>query len=65
MVVHKFIVGRRSGYQLTEFSAALVLLIIGIIVPLLDLGVIPLHWILSHEIIASRAQQLAQCTLIP
>ncbi len=59
--MHKFMVRRRSGYQLAEFSAALVVLLIGILIPLLDLGVIPLHWILAHEIIASRVQQLAQC----
>jgi len=48
------------GAQLVEFSAALVLLITGIIIPLLDLSVLPLHWILSQEIINSEVRKLAQ-----
>jgi hypothetical protein len=47
------------GANLTEFSAAIVVLVIGFMVPLLDLGVIPIHWLLSKEIISSYVRKLA------
>ncbi len=49
------------GSQIAEFSAAFVLLIIGIMIPLLDLGILPLHWILTEEIINTQTRRLAQC----
>jgi len=49
-----------GGYQISEFTAALVVLVIGIVVPLVDLAAMPLHWILSQEIITSEARRLAQ-----
>jgi hypothetical protein len=49
------------GYHIAEFSAAFVLLILVIIVPLVDLSVLPLHWILTQEIINSQVRRLAQC----
>src|SRR5262249_16718301 len=49
------------GANLTEFSAALVVLVIGFMIPLLDLGVIPIHWLLSKEIISSYVRKLALC----
>jgi hypothetical protein len=51
---------RLSGAQLVEFAAAFVLLIIGIFIPLLDLSVIPVRWILAQEIITSEVRRLAQ-----
>lgn len=50
----------KSGSQLSEFGAALVVLVIGFTLPLLDLGILPLHWVLSQEIITSEARRLAQ-----
>jgi len=49
-----------GGYQTAEFAAALVVLVLGIVIPLVDLGVLPLRWILSQEIITSEVQKLAQ-----
>ncbi len=51
----------QRGAQLTEFSAALALLVMGILIPLLDLGIIPVHWLLSKEIVSSYVRKLALC----
>jgi len=51
---------RKSGQQLVEFSAALILLVIGIFIPLLDLGVLPLRWILWQEALNTDVRRLAQ-----
>ena len=47
------------GANLTEFSAAIVILILGFLIPLLDLGVIPVHWLLSKEIVSNYVRKLA------
>jgi hypothetical protein len=49
----------QAGANLTEFSAALVLLVLGILVPLVDLGIIPVHWLLSKEIVSNYVRKLA------
>lgn len=50
----------RAGQQMAEFSAALVLLIVGICIPLLDLCVIPIRWGLWQQSLNSDARKLAQ-----
>jgi len=49
----------QRGAQLSEFSAALVLLIIGFLLPVLHLGIIPVHWLLSKEIVTKYVRKLA------
>jgi len=53
---------RRSacGSELVEFNAALVLLIIGFVLPLADLSVLPIRWLLAQEVITSEVRELAQ-----
>ena len=46
---------------MVEFSAALVLLVIGIFIPIFDFGVIPLRWILWQEALNIDARRLARC----
>lgn len=47
------------GAQMVEFAAALVVLLICILLPLLDFAVIPVHWLLSQEIVTHYAHRLA------
>jgi hypothetical protein len=49
------------GAQTLEFAAAVTVLIIAIILPLLDFGVIPVHWMLSQEIVSNYARKLTLC----
>lgn len=51
----------QSGAQTLEFAAALSILIIAIILPLLDFGVIPIHWMLSQEILTNYTRKLTLC----
>ena len=52
---------RERGANISEFSAAIVVLVIGFMIPLLDLGIIPIHWLLSQQIISSYVRKLALC----
>jgi hypothetical protein len=51
---------RTSGQQMAEFSAALVLLIVGIGIPLIDLGVLPFRWLLWQQLLTADVRKLAQ-----
>jgi hypothetical protein len=48
-----------AGQQISEFAAALVLLFTFFFVPLLDLGVLPIRWLLAQELIETYARQLS------
>ncbi len=50
----------QKGQQMAEFSAALVLLIVGICIPLLNLAVMPLRWGLWQQGLNSDARKIAQ-----
>jgi hypothetical protein len=50
-----------AGSQMTEFSAALIILIGFVIVPLLDLTIIPVRWMMAQEIVNDYARKLAFC----
>ena len=50
-----------QGQQISEFAAAFALLFMFFFVPLFDLGVMPIRWILSQEIIQTYARQLSLC----
>lgn len=55
---------RRSqtgGFQVSEFGAALFLLVSCIVIPLIDLAVIPIRWGLGRSILSNQVNQLAQC----
>lgn len=49
-----------GGSQISEFGAALVLLITCIIIPLIDLGIVPIRYGLAKSIVGSKVHQLAQ-----
>jgi hypothetical protein len=49
----------QRGAQAPEFAAALTVLLIGVFLPLLDLGIIPVRWLLSKEIIQGYTRKLA------
>lgn len=54
--------GRSSkGQQISEFAAALVLLVFLFFIPLLDLGIMPVRYFLAQELIASFARKLSLC----
>lgn len=54
--------GRSSrGTQITEFAAALALLTVAVIVPVIDLSVVPVRWMMAQEIVKSYSRQLAYC----
>lgn len=50
-----------SGSVLTDFSAALILLIIFIFVPLIDLTIVPIRWMLAQELVNDYARKLSLC----
>ncbi len=50
-----------KGQQISEFAAALVLLVFLFFIPLLDLGIMPVRFFLAQEIIASYARKLSLC----
>jgi hypothetical protein len=50
-----------KGQQISEFAAALVLLVLCFFIPLLDLGIMPVRYFLSQELIASYARKLSLC----
>jgi hypothetical protein len=52
---------KKGSAQISEFAAALVLLVLCLFVPLLDLGIMPVRWFLSHEIISTYARKLSLC----
>jgi hypothetical protein len=59
----KFIRDRRSGrgQQIVEFAAALVLLVFLFFIPLLDLGIMPVRYFMSQELISQYARRLSHC----
>ncbi len=46
---------------MVEFGAAMVILILSFTLPLLDFGMIPIHWMLSQEIVTKYTSKLAVC----
>ncbi|HEY9717960.1 MAG TPA: hypothetical protein V6C69_10860 [Trichormus sp.] len=49
------------GQQITEFAAALVLLVLLLFLPLLDLAILPVRYFMAQELIAQYARQLSHC----
>lgn len=56
-------IGTRNqlGSQLAEFGPALALLVGMILIPLLDLVMIPIRWMLVQDMVSSQCRQLALC----
>lgn len=52
---------RTLGSQMAEFGAALFLLFAFIFVPLLDLAIVPIRWMMAQELINTYVRTLAMC----
>lgn len=50
-----------KGAQISEFAAALVLLVFLFFIPMLDLGILPVRYFLAQELISSYARKLSLC----
>ncbi len=50
-----------AGSQMADFAAALVILVVVIFIPLLDLTILPIRWMLAREIINDYSRKLALC----
>jgi hypothetical protein len=51
---------RKIGHQMVEFSAAIVVLVICVLIPIIDLSVLPLRLLLWQEALNSDVRKLAQ-----
>lgn len=51
----------QHGQQITEFAAALVLLVLLFFVPMLDLGIMPIRYFMSQQLIQQYARRLSHC----
>lgn len=50
-----------QGQHIAEFAAAFVLLVLCFFVPMLDLGIMPVRYFMSQEIVSSYARRLSLC----
>jgi hypothetical protein len=50
-----------NGSQISELGAGLVLLVVFVLIPMLDLVVVPLRWMMAQELVNSYARTLAMC----
>jgi len=51
----------QTGSQIAEFAAAILLLVTVIFVPMLDLAIIPIRWMMAQELINGYVRTLALC----
>lgn len=51
----------RGAAQIAEFAAALIMLIGLVFLPLLDMTIVPIRWMLAQEIVSGYARKLALC----
>jgi hypothetical protein len=51
----------QKGSQISEFAAALMLLVTVVFIPLLDLAIVPVRWMMAQELINSYVRTLAMC----
>lgn len=49
------------GSQIPEFAAAIILLVLVVFVPMLDLIILPVRWMLAQEIVNGYSRRLALC----
>jgi hypothetical protein len=52
---------RALGSQIVEFGSALFLLFVFIFLPLLDLAIVPIRWMMAQELINTYVRTLAMC----
>jgi hypothetical protein len=52
---------RQNGSQIVEFAAAIVLLITFVLIPCLDLAIVPIRWMMAQELIDSYVRTLSMC----
>jgi hypothetical protein len=52
---------RRSGSQIVEFAAAIILLVFFVSIPCLDLAIVPIRWMMAQQLIDSYVRTLAMC----
>lgn len=52
---------RSRGSQIVEFAAAMVLLVCVILLPFLDLAILPVRWLMAQEIVNAYIRKLALC----
>lgn len=57
----RFCTRTQTGSQIVEFSAALILLVFFAFIPLLDLTIVPIRWMLAQELVNEYARKLALC----
>lgn len=50
-----------SGSVLTDFSAALIVLTCFVFLPLLDLSIVPIRWMLAQDLVNGYARKLSLC----
>jgi len=60
-MLEKSIVRSKRGSQIAEFGAALVLLSLFLVLPLLDLLIVPIRWMMAQELINAYVRNLAMC----
>lgn len=51
----------QAGSQISEFGAGLVILVVFILVPILNLVVVPIRWMMAQEMMDTYARKLAMC----
>jgi hypothetical protein len=49
------------GSHIAEFGAALVLIAVALIIPLVDLAIVPVRWMMAQELVNNVTRQLAFC----
>jgi hypothetical protein len=52
---------REAGSQMVEFVAAIMLLVFFVLIPCLDLAVVPIRWMMAQQLIDSYVRTLAMC----
>src|SRR5580658_9888607 len=51
----------QHGAQITEFAAALVILVLVFFIPLLDIGIMPIRYFMAQELVQQYARRLSHC----
>jgi hypothetical protein len=58
---NRSLLARQSGSQIVEFLAAIVLLLGFLVIPCLDLAIVPIRWMMAQELINSYVRTLSMC----
>ncbi len=52
---------RKSGSSMTEFSGALVIFVLFIFTPLINIGILPVRYLIAHGIMTEMTHRMAVC----